>query len=54
VVALSTGDVTSGLQRSLAAEIDKRPLLTPQKTPIISERYTVDNKHVLNINMKPW
>jgi hypothetical protein len=26
----------------LAAEIDKRPLLTSQKTPITNERYTVD------------
>jgi hypothetical protein len=54
VVELSNGDFTSGLRRPLAAEIDKRPLLTSQKTPIASERYTVDKKHVLNTNRKPW
>jgi hypothetical protein len=54
MVELSNGDFTSGLPRPLAAEIDKRPLLTSQKTPITSERYTVDKKHVLNTNRKPW
>jgi hypothetical protein len=54
VVELSNGDFTSGLRRPLAAEIDKRPLLTSQKTPITSERYTVDKKRVLNTNRKPW
>jgi hypothetical protein len=54
VVELSNGDFTSGLRRPLAAEIDKRPLLTSQKTPITYERYTVDKKHVLNTNRKPW
>jgi hypothetical protein len=54
VVELSNGDFTYGLRRPLAAEIDKRPLLTSQKTPITSERYTVDKKHVLNTNGKPW
>jgi hypothetical protein len=54
VVELSNGDFTSGLRRPLAAEIDKRPLLTSQKTPITSERYTVDKKHVLNTDRKPW
>jgi hypothetical protein len=54
VVELSKGDFTSGLRHPLAAEIDKRPLLTSQKTPITSERYTVDKKHVLNTNGKPW
>jgi hypothetical protein len=53
VVELSNGDFTSGLRRPLAAEIDKRPLLTSQKTPITSERYTVDKKHVLNTTRKP-
>jgi ABC-type thiamine transport system substrate-binding protein len=38
----SKADFTCGLQRPLAAEINKRPLLTSQKTPITSERYTVD------------
>jgi hypothetical protein len=46
VVELSKGDFTSGLRRPLEAEIDKRPLLTFQKTPITNERYTVDKKHV--------
>jgi hypothetical protein len=54
VVQLSNGDIISGLRRPLAAEIDKRPLLTSQKTPITSERYTVVSKHVLNTNRKPW
>jgi hypothetical protein len=54
VVELSNGDFTSGLRRPLAAEIDKRPLMTSQKTPVTSERYTVDKKHVLNTNRKPW
>jgi hypothetical protein len=54
VVELSNGDFTSGLGRPLAAEIDKRPLLTSQKTPITSERYTIDKKHVLNTSRKPW
>jgi hypothetical protein len=54
VVELSNGDFISGLRRPLAAEIDKRPLLTSQKTPVTSERYTVDKKHVLNTNRKPW
>jgi hypothetical protein len=34
MVSLSTGDVTSGIKRPLAVEIDKRPLLACQKTPI--------------------
>jgi hypothetical protein len=42
------------LRRPLAAEIDERPLLTSQKKPMTSERYTVDKKHVLNTNRKPW
>jgi hypothetical protein len=54
VVELSNGDFTSGLRRPLAAEIDKRPLLTSQKTPITNERFPVDKKHVLNTNRKPW
>jgi hypothetical protein len=54
VVELSNGDFTSGRPRPIAAEIDKRPLLTSQKTPITSERYTVDKKRVLNTNRKPW
>jgi hypothetical protein len=54
VVELSNGDFTSGLRRPLAPEIDKRPLLTSQKTPITSERYIVDKTHVLNTNRKQW
>jgi hypothetical protein len=54
VVELSNGGFTSGLERPLAAEIDKRPSLTSQNTPITSERYTVDKKHVLNTNWKSW
>jgi hypothetical protein len=54
MVELSNGDVTSGLRHRLAAEIDKRPLLTSQNTHITCERYTIDSKHVLNTNRKPW
>jgi hypothetical protein len=54
MVELSNGDFTSSLRRPLAVEMDKRPLLTSQKTPITSERYTVDKKHVLNTNRKSW
>jgi hypothetical protein len=54
MVEVSNDDFISGLRRPLAAEIDKRPLLTSQKTPITSERYTVDKKDVLNTNSKPW
>jgi hypothetical protein len=54
VVELSNDDFTRGLRRPLAAEIEKRPLLTSQKTLITSERYTVDLKHVLNARRKPW
>jgi hypothetical protein len=50
----SNGDFTSGITRHLAAEIVKPSLLTSQKSPITSERYTVDSKHVLNTNRKPW
>jgi hypothetical protein len=54
MVKLSNGDVTSDLRRPLAAEIDIPPLLSTQKTPITCERYTVDAKHVLNTDRKPW
>jgi hypothetical protein len=50
VVELSKGDFTCGLRLPLAAEIDKRPMLTSQKTPTTNERYAVDKKHVLNTN----
>jgi hypothetical protein len=53
VVELSNGDFTFGFRRPLAGEIDKRPILTSQKAPVTSERYTVDKKHVLNTNRKP-
>jgi hypothetical protein len=48
------GDFSSCLTLNLAAEIVKRPFLTCQKTPITSERYTVDSKHVLNAKRKLW
>jgi hypothetical protein len=55
VVELSIGDVTSGLARPLAAEIDKSPLFeSGRKSHIIRERYTLDPKHVLDTNRKPW
>jgi hypothetical protein len=54
VVELLNGNVTSGSRRLLAAEIDKPPLLTNEKTQITCERCTIDTKHVLNTNRKPW
>jgi hypothetical protein len=54
MVALSFDDVTSGLGRPLAAEIDKLPLLTNEKSHITCERYAIDSKLVLNTNRKPW
>jgi hypothetical protein len=44
MVELSNGNVTPGLRRHLAAEIDKWPLLTSEKMHITCERYTVDSK----------
>jgi hypothetical protein len=54
MVALSTGDVISGLGRPLATEIEKPPLLTNEKSHITCERYAIDSKLVLNTNRKPW
>jgi hypothetical protein len=54
MIKLLNGDVTSDVRRPLAAVIDKPPLLSPQKTHITSERCTIDAKHVLNTDMKPW
>jgi hypothetical protein len=54
MVKLLNGDVTFDLRRPLAAEIDKPPLLTTQKTHVTCERYTIDAKHVLNTDRKPW
>jgi hypothetical protein len=54
MIELSTHDVTYDSRRPLAAEIDKRPLLTSQIMPITNEWYTVNSKHELNINRKPW
>jgi hypothetical protein len=55
MVELSIDDVTSGLTRPLAAEIDKSPLFDCRlKSHITRERYTLDLKHVLDSNRKPW
>ena len=54
MVKLSNGNVTSDLRRPLAAEIDIPPLLSTQKTHITCERPTIDAKHVLNTDRKPW
>jgi hypothetical protein len=54
VVTLSTGDVTSGLVRPLAAGIDTPPLLTNEKSHVTRERCGVDHKFVLNTKRKPW
>jgi hypothetical protein len=55
VVELSINDVTSGLARSLVAKIDESPLFdSKRKSHITRERYTLDPKHVLGSNKKPW
>jgi hypothetical protein len=54
MVTLSIDDVTSGLGRPLAAELDKPPLLTNGKSHITCERCAIDRKLVLNTNRKPW
>jgi hypothetical protein len=54
VVELSNGDETSGSGRLLAAEIDKPPLLTNEKSQMTCERHAIDSKLVLNTNRKPW
>jgi hypothetical protein len=54
VVDLSTGDVTSGLPRPLAAEIAKPLLMTNQRSHITRERCAIDRNLVLNTNRKPW
>jgi hypothetical protein len=50
MVALSTGDVTSGLRRPLAVEIDITPNSTTKKTSITLKRCLRDKKCVLNTN----
>jgi hypothetical protein len=54
MITLSIDDITSGLGRSLAAESDKPPLLTIEKSQITCERCAIDRKLVLNTNRKPW
>jgi hypothetical protein len=54
MVTPSFDDVTSGLGRRLAAELDKPPLLTNGKSNITCERCAIDRKLVLNIPRKPW
>jgi hypothetical protein len=54
MVKLSNGDVTSDLRRPLAAEIDIPPILSTEKTHITCEWYTIDAKHIMSTNRKPW
>jgi hypothetical protein len=54
VVKLLNGYVTFDMRRPPAAEIDKLPLLSSQKAHITCDRYTIDAKHVLNTDRKPW
>jgi hypothetical protein len=53
MVALSTGDVASGLGRPLAAESDITPKSTTKKTSITLKQCMLDKKCVLNTNRKP-
>jgi hypothetical protein len=55
VVELSVGDVTSGLARLLAAEIEKSPYFDYRRiSQVICERYTIDLRHVLSSIRKLW
>jgi hypothetical protein len=55
VVDLSIGDLTSGLARHLATEIDKSPLFDCRReSHITRDRYTIDPKHALDTIRKPW
>jgi hypothetical protein len=55
MVELSNVDVTSGLARLLAAEINKLPFFDSDRMSYITrERYTIDPKYVLNTSRKPW
>lgn len=49
MVALSNGDVTSGLNAPLAAEVYDTPLLTTKKIRITYEVYD-RHEHMLNVN----
>jgi hypothetical protein len=53
MVALSTGDVTSGLGCPLAAEIYITPKSTTKKTSKTLKRCMLDKSCVLNTNRKP-
>jgi hypothetical protein len=55
IVALLTRDVTSGLGRPLAAEINKSPIFDcRRKSHLTSQRYTLETKHVLNTTWEAW
>jgi hypothetical protein len=54
VLELSIGDFTSVLARPVAAEIDKSPLFDNRKSRVTRELHTINPKHVLDINRKPW
>jgi hypothetical protein len=50
----SNGDVTSGLARPLAIEIDISRISARGKPLIASKRYKIDGKCCWNTNRKPW
>jgi hypothetical protein len=54
MVALSTCDVISGLERPLAMKIEKPPILVNEKSHITCERHAMGSKLVLNANKKLW
>jgi hypothetical protein len=54
VVALSTGDVTSGLARPLAVEINITTKSTITKTSITLKWYVLGKKCALNTNRKQY
>jgi hypothetical protein len=53
MITLTFDDATSDLGRPLAADIDKRRLMTNEKSHITSEQYAIDRKLVFNTNRKP-
>jgi hypothetical protein len=54
VVKESNGNVTSGLERPLAAEVVFLPFLAIRKALIASKRYMIDGKCEKNSKRKPW
>jgi hypothetical protein len=48
MVTLSTGHVTSGPRRTIAAEVDKPQLMITEKSCLTCEWYTIESENILN------